>query len=562
MMEEYTVEYQKARTNLIFNPSFEDNQFFGSLVGCTGSVQTYSSTPSPASLGSRYLLVGSLNNSASNEYATPVNQSRVVAGKSYTASLYAQNANLFNANMRIVVRFYSVAGALLSTVNGVDTNTVGGGAAVRLFVGIVSAPVGAYYASIACQFQRTNGQLGFVARLDGFMLEELLDLPSYFDPNSDSTAFWLGQAYASPSAILTNEYVVMDDVQQISGFIGRQQLADTFEPSRMTISARYPTGYASPNSAFRVGSLVHINRVGNAYRMWTGRIRNVTVEWDKPYDTSTSNGVGDYITLECEGAFADWGRLQGNGLSVAASDLLTQISNVLSGTNLQYGTTYTASTAPLLGASTVDDSLANWLNTACATVGATIKDGSDNNIVGINGRDWVGNLPVEFSDTTNDNTHQVYDSIVFDSVSADFFTEVEVKTSSYGDVVVSTGTAPFRTYRVNTFSASAAQATDLANYLLGVFGENGFGISQISCKSEAQNSWSLDLGYGWWDIIGYATLVTFRGSTFRCTVLGSSFTATPESSTFTYYLADAALTPYLILDDAVNGILDTNKLGW
>lgn len=353
------------------------------------------------------------------------------------------------------------------------------------------------------------------------------------------------------------------NVQQISGFIGRQQLVDNFEPSRMTITARYPTGFSAPNSALVVDTQIRVKRTGSAYTMWTGRIRNVTVEWDKPYNAGTGTGVSDYVTIECEGALAQWGRLQGNGLSVAASDLLTQISNVLSGTNLQYGTTYTATTAPSLGASTVDDSLANWLNITCATIGATIKDGSDSNIVGVNGRDWVGNLPVEFSDTTNDSTHQVYDNIVFDSVAADFFTEVEVKTNGYGDVVVSTGTAPFRTYRINTFSASASQATDLANYLLGVFGDNGFGIAEISCKSEAQNSWSLDLGYGWWDIIGYATNVTFRGSTFRCTVLGSSFTANVDSgSQFTYYLADAALTPYLILDDAVNGILDTNKLGW
>lgn len=355
-------------------------------------------------------------------------------------------------------------------------------------------------------------------------------------------------------------WTALSYVQQISASIGRQQLQDTFEPSKLSFTARYPGGFSAPNTALVVDTLVRLKRTGGTYTMWTGRIRNVTVEWGKPY--SSSVGVEDYVTVECEGALAQWGRLQGNDLSVPANDLLSQLATVLSGTNLQYGTTYTASTSPALGASTVSDSLANWLNTACATVGATIKDGSDTSIVGVNGRDWVGNLPVQFSDTTNNSTNQQYDEIVFDSVSADYFTQIEVNTQSYGTVVVSTGTAPYRTLRQVSYSSSASTATDLANYLLGIYGDNGFGISSISCVSERQNNWALDLGYGWWDIIGYSTLVVFRGTTLRCTIVGSSFSATPNESRFTYYLADIGLTPFLVLDDANVGILGTNKLGW
>lgn len=358
-------------------------------------------------------------------------------------------------------------------------------------------------------------------------------------------------------------WTVLDNVNQISASIGRQQLQDVFEPSKANITARYPNGFSAPNSALVVDTQIRIKRTGSAYTMWTGRIRNVTVDWAKPYNAGTGTGVADTVSIECEGALAQWGRLQGNSLFVAPSDLLTQVSAVLSGTNLQYGTTYTASTAPLLSASEVTDSLANWLNTVALTIGATIKDGSDNNIVGINGRDFVGGgLPVQFSDVANSATRQVYDEISFDSVSADYFTEIELNTFSYGDIVVTYGTAPYRTLRETTYSPSASQATDLANYLLGIYGDNGFGISSISCNSEAQNSWALDLGYGWWDIIGYTTYVIFRGQTFRCTILGSDFSATPEGSRFTYYLADVGLTPFLILDDPDFGILDTNKLGW
>ena len=372
--------------------------------------------------------------------------------------------------------------------------------------------------------------------------------------------------------VFTVEYSVdgiswdeLDNVQQISGTIGRQQLIDTFEPSRMTVSARYPEGFSAPITDLIVDTWLRVKRQGSAYTMWTGRIRNVTVEWEIPYNSGTGIGVADNVTIECEGALAQWGRLQGEDLFIPADDLLTQLSVALSGTGLQYGSTYTASTSPEWSSSEITDSYANWLNTVAATIGATIKDGSDSNIVGIYGRDTFGGFNVVFSDAPSapaGKTKQKYDGIVFDSVSADFFTEIELNTNDYGDVVVTTGSAPYRTYRQTTFSASVSQATDLANYLISIYGDNGFGISEITCNSEAQPTWELDMNYAWWDIIGYFTFVYFRGQAYRCTILGSTFTATPDGSRFTYYLADIGLTPFLILDDTTAGILDTNKLGW
>lgn len=551
MPQQFTVEFQKSRANLILNPSFESGLATGQANNATiGAVQEF------AYSGTWSLRVIGLGGS-STYYQAPANESTVSGDKSYTASAYARTASALAGEMRVSIAWYTANGTFISESLG--TNSVVSTTYVRMSV-TATSPSTARFGAVRVWTARTAG-IDPIVYVDALLLEQSSTLGTYFD-GSTSGASWVGTISSSVSILPTTTWEQLSDVQQISAFVGRQQVADTFEPSRMNISARYPNGYYEPNYALRVNTQVRVKRTGSAYTMWTGRIRNVTVEWGKPYNSTTTTGVADFVDIECEGALADWGRLQGNNLSVGASDLLTQLSNVLSGTNLQYGTTYTASTAPLLGSSVVSDSLAAWLNTACATVGATIKDGSDNNIVGVNGRDWNGTLPVAFSDTANNSTNQVYDNIVFDSVSADFFTEIELNTTGYGDIVVNTGVAPYRTLRQTTFNASAAQATDLANYLLGIYGDNGFGISEISCKSEAQNSWALDLGYGWWDIIGYYTTVTFRGNVFRCAVLGSSFTATPTESRFTYYLADIGLTPYLILDDTYAGILDKNKLGW
>jgi hypothetical protein len=553
MPEQFVVEFQKERVNYINNPSFENNNFDGFLVGSNATVVS-----SGAFSGTYALELVATDAFTVSSYQTT--NMTVDGGRQYIGSVYIKNTVGVTRGMRIVALQINSVGAVISTSNGSTVSVTAGGSYQRLTVSIPTMPLTKFIV-LRVQYQVNNAAGGNAAVIDALMLEQATSVGSYFDGYT-TDAYWTDGANQSPSALKTTDWVALQNVQQVSATIGRQSLQDTFEPSRMTISARYPKGFSIPNTALKVDTPMRVKRTGSAYIMWTGRIRNVSVEYEIPYSNETSVGVADNVAIECEGALAQWGRLQGNNLAVSASDLLTQLSNVLSGTNLNYGTTYTAATAPLLSASTVSDSLANWLNIACATTGSTIKDGSDSNIVGVNGRDFAGDLPVQFRDDINNSSYQTYDSIIFDSKSSDYFTEIELNTGSFGDVVVTTGTAPFRTLRQETFSASASQATDLANYLLGIYGDNGFGISEISCKSEAQNDWNLDLGYGWWDIIGYTTYVFFRGQIFRCVITGATFTATPNESRFTYYVADIGLTPFLILDDAGAGILDINKLGW
>jgi len=82
--------------------------------------------------------------------------------------------------------------------------------------------------------------------------------------------------------------------------------------------------------------------------------------------------------------------------------------------------------------------------------------------------------------------------------------------------------------------------------------------------AEAQTSFKLDkmgltqLG----EIIGSRVSVTFRGTVYQSIVEGITVTATPESSRYTFYLSGADLNNYLVLDDAVFGKLDFNKLGY
>ena len=366
------------------------------------------------------------------------------------------------------------------------------------------------------------------------------------------------EAYTVDYSTNGTTWLPLSNVQEINARVGRNGLQDTFEPSAATVVLRYPTGYASPNTALIVGTWLRFQRTGGLYEMWRGKIRNVTVTWGKPYVSGVGNA--DFVTLECEGSMAEWGRIQGNGQVIDADIATYQLSDLSTYTGITFGTTFTVANSPNLPTSSVDGSYLEWLNTFSATLGATLKDGSGQ--LGVYTKDFAGTLPVGFSDVANNATNQVFDELTFDSLSADWYTQVEVNTNSVGTVVVNTGSAPYRTLRISTFSYSVGQATDLANYYLGIYGTPSFGISSISATAEEQNTFGLDLGYGWWDLPGYRCNLTFRGVTYYLQILGCNFSATPDGSRFTYSVIDAELVPYLILDSAVYGILDTNKLSW
>ena len=353
-------------------------------------------------------------------------------------------------------------------------------------------------------------------------------------------------------------WTALTNVQNVSGFAGRQKLVDTFEPSRMTVTMRYPTGYASPITALIVGTQIRIKRTGATYEIWRGRIRNVSASYGIPYTGGVGNA--DYVTLECEGALAEFGRLQGNDQTIDTDLVTYQLSDISTYTGITFGTTFSVTNSPTLATSTVSGSYAEWFNTLANSVGATIKDGSGQ--VGVYTKDFIGTLPVAFSDVANNATNQVYDVVQFESISADYYTQVEVNTNAVGTVTAQTGSAPYRTYRINTFNVSTGQAADVDNYWLGIFNPPTFGISSISCLAEAQNSMDLELGYGWWDLPGYKTFVTFRGTTYYMTILGVSLDASPESTRYTYYVADTELFPYEVLDDPIYGQFDNRKLSW
>lgn len=365
-------------------------------------------------------------------------------------------------------------------------------------------------------------------------------------------------------------YVTASNVQGISITVGRQRQLDQYSASTARIEIRYPTGYASPVAEYVSGTQVIIRNATSNLDMWIGRISNVEVRYGIPY----SGGVGnaDRLTITCEGAFAQLGRMQGNEYALTAGTLSAQIFTAATQTGLALN--IAGATNPNLSAYTVSGTWGDWFNMAALTTNGRVLDGIAFDSVTLWSPFEVYVSTINFSDTANNATNQVYDNIEFASWADNYYSQVTVDPDALSPVVATKAgaTAPYRTYRANTLNSSTSQATDLANYLLNNYDSADFALTSISCLAEAQNTFKLDsIAYqttgptvnpmfAW--CIGTQVNVTFRGATFTCIIEGATMTATPESSRYTFYLSGADLNAYLRLNNAVFGQLNYNKLGY
>lgn len=362
----------------------------------------------------------------------------------------------------------------------------------------------------------------------------------------------------------TGTWVALSNVQNINFNIGRQHMLDQYSASTGSLTIRYPNGYASPNTAMVPGTFIRIwspNTVDGNYAAYFAKIKDVSVSYGIPYVGSVGNA--DYLNVTLEGFFADASRMSGQNYSMAAGSFYTQCITASVQTGMSIGM---EPTSPDMAASTVSGTWGDWINSSLVTINGRMVDCTGGATILLQGPFKSRTCTVNFSDVANNATNQVYDTVNFGALSDNFYTQVTVDPADYGAQTVTKvgATVPYRTYSVNTLSASAGQALDQANFLLSQYETQKFALTSVSCLAEAQSSFQLDymglLVFGY--MIGAKVSVTFRGTVYQSIIEGISVTATPESSRYTFYLSGADLNNYLVLDDTTFGRLDYNKLGY
>ena len=375
------------------------------------------------------------------------------------------------------------------------------------------------------------------------------------------------QSYTVSYSTDGTTFTDLTNVQNITINAGRQAQLQAIQATTATVELRYPTGFASPITALVAGTIIRIRNTNTIYPypnapMMFGRISNVTAVYGIPYQGGV--GQSDYLTINVEGSFAALGRMQGESYAITSTDLAAQCveASTETGLNISKDGPNTA-----IAPTTVSGTWGDWLAQVALTINGRLHDITLTDRITLLSP-FAQNIPTTgFSDVANNINNQVYNAITFDSLSDNFYTQITVDPQDYAAVTVTKvgATAPFRTYQVNSLSASTGNATDFANYLLGNYQDPTFSISSITCSAEAQNVFQLDgfeNGPNFSDFMGMQVNVTFRGTVFACLVEGVTMSATPAGASFTYYFSGADLNAYLLLSNSVLGQLDNNRLGY
>ena len=351
----------------------------------------------------------------------------------------------------------------------------------------------------------------------------------------------------------------INDMVGVTINAGRQAQLNQYNADTATCVFRSPFGPNDVASRVVPGMLVRITNSTSGVEIMKGYVNDLTFEYGIPNKAVPGfPGIfqtpADYVTISVESGFARLGRMNGNSYAMAAGTLTAQLASA----STQSGVTVYTDSIGLttsMPATTVSSNWGDWVSRVLLTINGRMSQ-SDTVLLRSPFSSYVSS--VNFSDTTNNATNQVYSVLNFDSLADNYYTQVTVTPESYGPATVQTGSAPYRTYSVNTLNNSTAQATDYANYLLNTYKTPALRLSSIVCQATSQNTFELD------DLCqnGLQVSVAFRGTTYTAIVEGYTISASPEGSTYTFYVSAADLNNYLILNNAVFGKLNENRLGY
>jgi len=373
-------------------------------------------------------------------------------------------------------------------------------------------------------------------------------------------------------------FTTISNLQNVTITAGRQAQIDNFTASRLSLTFRYPNGFASPAADLLPGAHIYVTAQttsgGFSFDAYYGYITDVSVEYGIPYASSVGNA--DYLIITAEGGLAKLARNSGNGYAMAAgfvADASVPADGQIGKAQVESGV---AVSTPFVSyyatrqasAATVSGSWADWLNQLAFTFAGRISDGREVALLTFQPiADYSTNSAYYLSDT---GTGIPYDQITVDSLAQNYFTQVTVDPDGYAAQTVSTGAAPYRNYTVNTWSPSTTGATDLANWYLNNYDDPTLAVSalHINMNDSATGnvrdffvSASSVATFGAFPV-GIQLKVLFRGQTYVCIVEGGALSATPERVGLTLYVSGADLNAYLILNNATFGKLDFNRLGF
>lgn len=367
----------------------------------------------------------------------------------------------------------------------------------------------------------------------------------------------------------TTTFTSLPSVQQVSISNGRRRQIDDYGVDQLTVESLFPTDWVvTPKLGDNIIAWVYTTAYPsyptyNYWKMFQGRITNVSIK----YGMVTNE---DSVTITAEGLQAELGRTQINAYAVISADTGTQVFDIADSVGITVGETSSLSTG---SAQTYTGNLKAFVDTEIRTEQGRLRSDKSNPdvpemgtlVFAGRGALLTGALVTpEWSDgTLTTTTNYKYQQVKFKSASEDFYNFVTVEPLSLASQTTYSGTTPIYSYVANTYDVSTSQALSLAQYIRFKYDttnstprELGFLISQQTTSDavELLNNVSA--------FNGLEIEIVLRGVRYYCVVEGVTITASPDDTRILFFVSSNETNDYLILNNAVYGKLDNNRLGF
>jgi hypothetical protein len=355
------------------------------------------------------------------------------------------------------------------------------------------------------------------------------------------------------------------DVLSFSGTWGRQNYLDNYAGGGFSVTIKNNTNQAA---SFIRGTQIQI-QFSDAQPAWTGKVTTVDYN-DYPGNTGLSTA-----TIRCIDILSQAGKFTLQNMNYTAAQTCTQAAQ----TNALFPTApqITSSTAGDSAASgtggTYNGTILNRLNVLNNTEKGLLFAGTS--VIGFSARSQVGAFSGwngTLTRSTSNSANLTYTDIRRIGLGDNFMNQVNVTPESVASQLYN-NTASQTAYGISGYTVSTAdstttQAAGLASWLGQIQGDPAtlryeVDFDDISCNATAFRDFLYNVLYAQavytnlqWQAQGQSV------QTLGTIVEGMSYSGTPTQTDVTVYLSPVLYYQYFILNSAINGILNTNRLGW
>lgn len=353
------------------------------------------------------------------------------------------------------------------------------------------------------------------------------------------------------TAYRTTGNVQIQNIQEVQIQFGRRRITDLLTAGTATLRGRRPDLLPS----LVIGDSVYIRMnfpypgqpVGpDPYNEYDYRVADLTIEYG---ETSSM----DTWTLELEDAIAYLGRASLSTTVIAAGTSTATAAETIATAAGLTQTTVAGTTTKTSGQTVTGQNALEVYQILVNTEAAWITCSGTN--IGWQPRNaWQSLINFDLFTDTNDEIN--YNDYRTASLAENYADKIVVRPRGSTDVI--TGTGIF-SYNLDAYAFDTAQASNLGSFWQAALDVDYVTPRQISALVNG-NSIGIANAITQQNVNG--ATVTFRGTTTNSVTTGVQIYGSLESTYVTLYLSAVNFLNFLVLDDAIYGKLDSNRLGW